>query len=893
MKKCILAILLLAADARAEPPPQPFDPAKELLRIAKMKQDDRLLSSFAEARGRSTPNLTEKEIFVIVEQVERVGSPDAAIRMLHDRAKRFPRDLDSRIALAKMYVRAGQTANAIPVWRDLANTFGLTPALALEYAHVLSTTGDHAGSLAVLAGLQNAAPADAIAYWRELAQIAWDQDDTKTALVAYRKVWTSDATPAGASSRLMQLLADAGYLDEAIVVARQALLRERNPQHLLFVARLQVKREDFAAAKRTLELADDQRVLVASTLEYWMLRADVLTRLGDRDGARDAHRVAYRLDPHAAGVRAALLFDSIERNDLRQLSTDLTEWLPDAERDREMWAATAIGLDRLGRSRDAIRFFLLQSKETPQDDLFRLEFADALGRVGEETIARNLRQRAYAGIRAQASAALEGKLDGLKLAEANVTLTEQYRGNEQSARLVRSLLASNKASSELEAIAIGFYLKEDNRDAARRRLARARLARLEVARSRRFALLLALADDDRVAIDQLVSSPNDLSDGERAVAYLRLERDDRAAAPIKTILDHADLGNTGDQPLAEVEVDAPTLRRELRSIDERTSTLLRGGGHLTYINALVIVGPALEGSYPHGEDRFSIAASGAQFDSLTSSAVRVSDFREAEVLGGWRRMGPRHVTEAHAGVDVQTEGPNANIPLPRAAASGAFRISRRVTAAFAATAQARVLDTSFLRVTGLRDSIAGDLVYEPIPRIFLIGNLTVLEDHTRDFDYLGFEAGGGLEAGYKIFQKTPELSIGARAGGYARDNRADVPEAYRSIVRPGEGRASLYSPPYQQGMVVLRISRGDFFERSRQELVSFPRYDCEVDAGYLVGIGIARTRPAPAGAVKCAASIRVPGHGYLSAAGEYIKGVTGLAEADNAAVSVTYTRFLR
>ena len=58
-------------------------------------------------------------------------------------------------------------------------------------------------------------------------------------------------------------------------------------------------------------------------------------------------------------MRAALLWDSIDRNDLRTLAVDLKDWAPDALRDREMWGPTAVGLDRIGRSRDAIRFFVL------------------------------------------------------------------------------------------------------------------------------------------------------------------------------------------------------------------------------------------------------------------------------------------------------------------------------------------------------------------------------------------------------------------------------------------------------------------------------------------------------------------------------------------------------
>ena len=54
----------------------------------------------------------------------------------------------------------------------------------------------------------------------------------------------------------------------------------------------------------------------------------------------------------------------------------------------------------------------------------------------------------------------------------------------------------------------------------------------------------------------------------------------------------------------------------------------------------------------------------------------------------------------------------------------------------------------------------------------------------------------------------------------------------------------------------------------------------------------------PAGAfaafsARCGVSFRVASSGYITTSAEYIKGVTGLAQADNAHVGLSYTQFLR
>lgn len=892
----LVPIALGAGERRAlaQQAPAPFDPAKELLRIAKMKQDDRVLAGFAEARGRSAPNLTEKELFLIVDTVERVGTPDRAIAMLEARVRKFPRDLEARVTLAKMFVRASQTPRAAGVWKELAATLGLTPSLAIEYARALSVTGDHAGALAVLVGVMGKAPDDALDYWRELARVAWDQDDSATALVAYRKVYASEPPFPAASSRLMQLLSDAGRLDEAFDVAKQALVRERNPAPLLLVARLHARRGEWAAAKRTLDLADDQRARIASTLDYWMLRAEILSQMGEKDGARAAHRTALSLDQAAPGARAALLWDSIERSDLRTLSVDLGRWAPDASRDHEMWAPVAIGLDRVGRPRDAIRFFALQSKATPDDHLFSLEFADALGRAGEEGLAAQLRRRAFAGIRGLAARSAPASALPDKLLETHVFLTQRLRGVPEAERWVRRMLAAERPTLALEELAVGWYLQEDNADRARRHLARARKLRLDRASAQRHALMLAMVDDDRIEIERIVESSSDLSNGERAAAYLRLERDDRAVRPLVALLDRSDIG--GDAPATSAGVqpdaDAVTLWRELRGIGERSAPTLRGGGTFAYVNDLAVGGPVAGGSLLAGDTRIVYGAGARRFIDFGTAAVDVDGRIEADAEILARRLGPRHAQEGRLGVDYQTDTPNG-IPMPRAGYKGVFQLSKRVGASVDAVANGRIEDTSFLRVAGLRDAVNFDLSLEPVDRAYVIGSVVVLEDHTRSFDYLGVEAGGGVEGGYKLMRRVPEWTLGARVGVYGRDNRSDVPSDFRSIVKPGETRGSLYPPSYQQAMLVMRIARGDFFERSREELVAFPRYDCEVNAGILTGLGIRGAVAAAAGAARCAVGVRMPTGGYLSATAEYIKGVTGLAQADNAHLGLSYTQFLR
>src|SRR5687767_149257 len=102
----LASLVLVPASADAQ---EAFDPAKELLKIAKQKNDESLLASFAEGKGRSVPNLTEAELQPIIDTVEKSGHPERVIKMLEDRSHRFPKEVAARVALAKMHVRASNS----------------------------------------------------------------------------------------------------------------------------------------------------------------------------------------------------------------------------------------------------------------------------------------------------------------------------------------------------------------------------------------------------------------------------------------------------------------------------------------------------------------------------------------------------------------------------------------------------------------------------------------------------------------------------------------------------------------------------------------------------------------------------------------------------------------
>lgn len=887
-------VAAFAATRPALARPEPARPTHrqlvdKLQRLAAATQDRPLLTSFAERRGSTVAGLAEADLDRLVEHLESTGSPDRALRMLESRTQRFPGERDGWLVLAKVHARAGDTPAALRVWKEIDQRFGLTAEQASTYARLASSAGDHARALAVLAAARATAPEDAAAFWADLAQVAWELDAVEEATDAHRRLWRGGARTRTVAHRLVTLLAESGALDEAASVAREAQRVESDPALLAYVARLQFRNKDVAGARRTLDLEGGRIPVSPSYLDYWLLRAEVLAQFGDDVGTRYALRRALEIDPDAPGARATLLWGSILREDRRTLAADLSAWAPRAGAERDLWEPVAIGLDRVGRTREAMPFFVARMREAPHDHAWALELAGAAERTGDEILAGRIRRGAFADLR---RAALEAVRAGARgddhLLETHAILSRQLLGEPEGDRWLGLLLARERLSPEVEDLAIGWFLERDQLELARRQLQRARGSRPALLRYR---LQLAMADEDRAEVRRLATARG-LPDAEVAAALLHVEDDEAAVQPILRALDDPGAGGAGRAAASASfpEADTGHLRSELRRIREQRAPTVTLGGSYDFVDGLAGVGPLAGASHAAGGARLFYGAAGRRLEDLGTATVLLPEPRleaEAGVLA--RFSGPRRVTEVGVGVVYLTDtAPDA--PLPRASYFDVLQASRTITLQIEAHANRTIGDTSFLRVAGLRSVVDADVVYEPNRRVVLIGSALAQEDHTRSLKLLAGEVGGSLEASYRILSDAPDWTVGLRGGAYERVNRATIPDEYRTLPRPNEGIDSLLPPSFQNVMFTTHLARGDFFQRARRDRVPFPRYDCELDAGVLFG-SAGGGGPAPAGSARCGGSFRVAG-GFVTAAAEYIKGVAGIAEVDNARLLLSFTQLV-
>jgi tetratricopeptide (TPR) repeat protein len=858
----------------------PFDNA---LRLARMLGDEQTIANLLEQRALG-PGSTWPDIVEAVDALEVVGESERAARLLERRAREAPLDPRGLEALADLWTRNGRVTRAIAAWRRLAALGPLGAKQALAFATALDETGQRDEALRVLVDAKEHATADAVGLWDALATLAWQSDDDGDALLAYRKLWSSGDRRPSVAERLMTLAGEAGAYDEAVAVGTEGYAKSGDADLLLDVASLETSKQDWAGVLRTLGQAGADRVAGPRRRDALTMRAEAYEHLQQWQAARAAYEAALALDPSAVSIQAALLELAIARDDRGALRDYAERWSPAAANEPELWEPLAVALDRIGRTREALAFFAREARDAHADPGTLLDFADALARSGQELWSWRLRRRAAVLTRDRVFASMRGAkvdTDDRAAAENIAEVVRDVSGPDAGERWVRAVErvgARNDARSD--AFAASWCLQDDQIECARRVVARHLGVHTAAGADddhepepwRGFALEIALAEDDRAEIEDLLVDPSGLDPGDRIDALLTLERDRAAAAAI------------GDATRAGIE-DAREegWHRRLVEIEERHAPSVGAAAAYDYVDGLGVYGPDVTAAHDAGAARILYTA-GARELAVQDGSLLQSGGAAAEFDGFMlARFGdPRGFEEAGAGVSYQT-----GTPLPKASLVGERLLRGGLGVSWHLGFDEPILDTGLLRLAAAQSIAEVGARYDLGRLAYAEVDLHAREDHTRRFHHVANEAEEVVEAGVKVLGHEPEWDVGLQALASQRQNVGVLPDDLAPLVPAADrnGDLSAYLPPsFQLVALVTHLTRGDFFERYRPDRASFPRYDCSAAAGLLLPDLDAALE------IQCAASVRVAALAHVSATASLERGFLGVADQTNAETRISFTQ---
>ena len=221
---------------------------EQVLRLAPGLLDDVALIDALEYKLRRNPH-DERLVHELIAAYERMGEPQKAIALLRNHAGQSP---PMRAALAELYERVGEDAQALQQWEQLfQDPRQLTYARALKASLIALRLGNGLQGLAWLQAIQvpdDSHTQEAADYLRLKAEVADRENHVTEAIASYEKLSRNDAAVDTDFDDYIDLLSHNQRISEAAAVARLAWEKHHLPRHFLQALNLHSTLQDWSAA---------------------------------------------------------------------------------------------------------------------------------------------------------------------------------------------------------------------------------------------------------------------------------------------------------------------------------------------------------------------------------------------------------------------------------------------------------------------------------------------------------------------------------------------------------------------------------------------------------------------------------------------------------------------
>ena len=361
---------------------------------------DRVRARAALERLNARDELTAVEQGQLVDVLDDLGEPDAAIAYLRHWNSQGQLSLLLKVRLATLLEQTGALADAEAQWAALrqASSFDHDEA-ARQQGRLLRRQWQLSDALAVL-------PADSPSTWQQRAELGWSAGHAQEVIDSYRRLSTRRELNEQESLRLLHAAVTDGDAVLVETLATQRWQRFKDTDAILagFHTAQAQHRPDIARRLLTLARQDPERF--ADSPAYWGLIADSeLKNLNPRD-ALNALRQGLRLAPADPSLRAGEIY-ALTMLQHRELPQRLAEAESLASTSQQLNLAVAGGYRSIGDTQRARLWYRRSAQGPAPGPEVLMEIADVLAQSGHPGVALGLRRRAVALLAPQLASQLD------------------------------------------------------------------------------------------------------------------------------------------------------------------------------------------------------------------------------------------------------------------------------------------------------------------------------------------------------------------------------------------------------------------------------------------------------------------------------------------------------
>ncbi|TFY91922.1 biofilm formation protein PelB [Pseudomonas nabeulensis] len=332
--------------------------------------------------------LTDIELDALIYGHESRGTPAEAEDWLHSYLRKYPSHRLAWTRLLQNLENTGQFAAKSKVYKDYGKRYKLTTAELVDWASTEMKLFDEQAAWEVVKS--DDPSIDDPEYWRTRAALAWDLERDEDLRVSLEKLLSLNGKlTSGDESQLITLYRTRDP-QRALKLMVDSWHRAQDPQRLVEALQLAQELEEWDQVVALLEDAK-QYPDAYQQAQVLAVRGALAVQQGDTAEAERLYLLGLSRYPDDNLFRERLTWLYVDQGNTAKLKPLLTQWRAYAREDRLLWLPFASASQLLGRDAEALAWYRMYLKLSPNDWLVQAAYADALETSGYQDAAQRLR----------------------------------------------------------------------------------------------------------------------------------------------------------------------------------------------------------------------------------------------------------------------------------------------------------------------------------------------------------------------------------------------------------------------------------------------------------------------------------------------------------------------
>ena len=332
--------------------------------------------------------LTDVELDALIYGHESRGTPTEAEAWLRAYLNKYPTHRLAWTRLVQNLENTGQYAHKAETYKSYSKRFALTTTERIDWANTYLKLFDNQSAWGVVQ-IDNRKINDE-EYWSLRSSLAWDLElDDELQASLERLLALRGSLNSGDESQLITMYRTSDP-KRALTMMVGSWQRVHDPLRLVEALQQAQDLQDWPQVAALLKSAE-QYPEASEQAQVLAIRGALAVQQGQTEEAQRLYQLGLSRFPDDNLFRERLMWLYIDQGNTTALKPLLTEWRPQARQDRILWLPFASASQLLGRESEALAWYRLYLKTSPQDWLVRAAYADALESAGYRDAAQRLR----------------------------------------------------------------------------------------------------------------------------------------------------------------------------------------------------------------------------------------------------------------------------------------------------------------------------------------------------------------------------------------------------------------------------------------------------------------------------------------------------------------------